>query len=448
MMNFFSGTNSTPTVLSVSELNHSAKDLLEHAFPQIWVCGEISNLKQYDSGHWYFSLKDANAQVRCVIFSHKNKNLNWQPENGMQVEVQALVTLYKVRGDFQLNVNTIRLAGRGALFKAFEQLKIKLEKEGLFDSSRKKLLPSFPKQIGIITSCSGAALRDVLSTLQQRMPSIPVIIYHTSVQGDGAAIKIAEAIQIATKRSECDVLILCRGGGDIEDLWAFNEEIVARTIASCPIPIICGVGHETDFTIADFIADVRAPTPTGAAHLICPDRKELLHHVLTVSNHIQRIIQSSIENYMQHIDMLSHRLIHPNEQINIQFMRLHHIYKRLTNTWAHNFDNQYWRLRDLNQRITTVRPDISHLVSQLNELESRLRRRVIHHFDSLTSEIQKQKIHLDHLNPQSVLERGYSIAYNKDGNVLRNSDQFNIGDNIKISFAKGWGKVKVEEKGK
>lgn len=448
MMNFPSETNNTPTVLSVSELNHSAKDLLEHAFPQLWVCGEISNLKRYDSGHWYFSLKDANAQVRCVIFSYKNKNLNWQPEDGMQVEVQALVTLYKVRGDFQLNVNTIRLAGQGALFKAFEQLKTKLEKEGLFDSSRKKLLPSFPKQIGIITSYSGAALRDVLSTLQQRMPSIPVIIYHTSVQGDGAATKIADAIQVATKRSDCDVLILCRGGGGIEDLWAFNEEIVARTIASCPIPIICGVGHETDFTIADFTADVRAPTPTGAAHLICPDRKELLHHVLTLSSHIQRIMQSSIENYMQHIDMLSHRLIHPNEQIYIHFMRLQHIHKRLTNTWAHNFDNQCWTLRDLNQRITTVRPDISRLVSQLYELESRLRRVVIHHFDGLTSELQMQKMHLAHLNPQSVLERGYSIVYNKDGNVLRNSDQFNIGDNIQVSFAKGWGKAKVVEKGK
>ncbi|MFB3080433.1 MAG: exodeoxyribonuclease VII large subunit, partial [Nitrosomonadaceae bacterium] len=251
-MNFSPETGNTHVILSVSELNHSAKDLLEHAFPLLWVSGEISNLKRYDSGHWYFSLKDANAQVRCVIFSHKNKYLDWQPEDGMQVEVRALVTLYKTRGDFQLNVDTIRLAGRGALFKAFEQLKTKLEKEGLFDPACKKPLPSFPKQIGIVTSYTGAALRDVLSTLQRRMPSIPVIIYPTLVQGDSAATKIAGAIQTATKRSECDVLILCRGGGDIEDLWAFNEEVVARTIASCPIPIICGVGHETDFTIADF----------------------------------------------------------------------------------------------------------------------------------------------------------------------------------------------------
>ncbi|TDI73580.1 MAG: exodeoxyribonuclease VII large subunit [Betaproteobacteria bacterium] len=435
-------------ILSVSELNHSAKDLLEHAFPLLWVSGEISNLKRYDSGHWYFSLKDANAQVRCVIFNHKNKYLDWQPEDGMQVEVRALVTLYKARGDFQLNVNTIRLAGRGALFKAFEQLKAKLEKEGLFDPARKKPLPSFPKQIGIVTSYSGAALRDVLSTLQHRMPSIPVIIYPTPVQGDGAAIKIAGAIQTTTKRSECDVLILCRGGGDIEDLWAFNEEIVARTIALCPIPIICGVGHETDFTIADFIADIRAPTPTGAAHLICPDREELLRHIKTLYSRIQRIMQSSIENRMQHIDMLSHRLIHPNEQIHIQFMRLQHFRERLASIWLRYFDNRRWSLRELNQRITSERPDVSRLETQLYELDLRLRRVVIHHFDTLTSELQRQEIHLAHLNPQSVLERGYSIAYDKDGNVLRSSDQFSIGDDIRVSLAKGWGKAKVLEKGK
>jgi len=447
-MNFPTETENTHAVLSVSELNHSAKDLLEHAFPLLWVSGEISNFKRYDSGHWYFSLKDANAQVRCVIFSHKNKYLDWQPEDGMQVEVRALVTLYKTRGDFQLNVNTIHLAGRGSLFKAFEQLKTKLEKEGLFDSARKKPLPSFPKQIGIITSYTGAALRDVLSTLQRRMPSVPVVIYPTIVQGDGAATKIAGAIQTATKRSECDVLILCRGGGNIEDLWAFNEEVVARTIASCPIPIICGIGHETDFTIADFIADVRAPTPTGAAHIICPDREELLHHVKTLCSRMQRIMQNSLESCMQHIDMLSHRLIHPDERIHIQLMHLQHLCERLASTWLRYVENRRWCLRELNQRVTTTRPDVSRLVAQLYELNLRLRRTVVHRFDTLTFELQRQQTHLTHLNPQSVLERGYSIAYNKDGSVLRNSDQFSIGDSIWVSFAKGWSKTKVLEKGK
>lgn len=447
-MNFSPETENTHAILSVSELNHSAKDLLEHTFPLLWVSGEISNLKRYDSGHWYFSLKDANAQVRCVIFNHKNRFLNWRPEDGIQVEVRALVTLYKARGDFQLNVDTMRLAGRGDLFKAFEQLKTKLEKEGLFESTRKKLLPSFPKQIGIVTSHAGAALRDVLSTLRHRMPSISVVIYPTPVQGDGAAEKIAEAIQTATKRGECDALILCRGGGSIEDLWAFNEEVVARAIASCHIPIVCGVGHETDFTIADFIADVRAPTPTSAAHLICPDNKELLQHIETLRNRIQRIIQSCLESHMQHIDMLSHRLKHPDERIHIQFMRLQHFRERLANSWLRYFENRFWSLRELDQHVTTARPDVPRLVAQLYELDRRLYRVVAHHFDTLTIKLQRQQAHLAHLNPQSVLERGYSIVYDKNGSVLKNSDQISVDDNVKLSFAKGWGIAKVLEKWK
>ena len=436
------------TILTVSELNHSAKDLLEHAFPLVWICGEVSNLRRYDSGHWYFSLKDANAQVRCVIFSHKNRVLNWQPEDGMLVEVRALVTLYKTRGDFQLNVDTIRQAGRGDLFKAFEELKVKLGKEGLFESTRKKSLPTFPKQIGIVTSSSGAALRDVLSTLRNRMPSIPVVIYPTQVQGDDAATKIVEAIQTAANRNECEVLILCRGGGTIEDLWAFNEEIVARAMDSCHIPIICGIGHETDFTIADFIADIRAPTPTGAAHLVCPKNEELIQHIKTLNSHIQRIMQSILENHMQHIDMLSHRLTHPDERIHIQLIRLQHLNERLASVWLRYFENRFWSLRELNQCINMTKPDITRLGTQLYELDQRLCRAVIHHFDTFTSSLQKQQTQLDLLNPESVLERGYSIVYDKDNKVLRKSDQINIDDTIKVSFAKGWSKAKVFEKSK
>ena len=447
-MNPSSKTENIHTILTVSELNHSAKDLLEHTFPLVWISGEISNLKRYDSGHWYFSLKDTNAQVRCVFFSYKNKLLNWRPEDGMKVELRALVTLYKTRGDFQLNVDTIRLAGRGDLFKAFEQLKIKLEKEGLFESIRKKPLPAFPKQIGIVTSSSGAALRDVLSTLRHRMPSIPVVIYPTQVQGDGAATKIVEAIQSAANRNECDVLILCRGGGAIEDLWAFNEEIVARAVDSCHIPIICGIGHETDFTIADFISDVRAPTPTGAAHLVCPDNRELTQHIKTLNNHIQRMMQSSLESYMQQIDILSHRLIHPDERIHIQLIRLQHLNERLASAWLRYFENRLWSLRELNQSITIARPNITHLGSQLNELEQRLSRAVTYHFDTFTSLLRRQQAHLYHLNPKSVLERGYSIVYDKDNKVLRENDQINVGDTIRISFSKGWNKAKVIEKGK
>ena len=441
-------TGNSHLILTVSELNHSAKDLLENTFPLVWISGEISNLKRYNSGHWYFSLKDTDAQVRCVMFRYKNKLLNWEPEDGMQVEVRALVTLYEIRGDFQLNVDTIRLAGKGDLFKAFEKLKIKLEKEGLFESIRKKPLPIFPKKIGIVTSSSGAALRDALSTLRYRMPSIPIVIYPTQVQGEGAAPKIVAAIQAAERRNECDVLIICRGGGSIEDLWAFNEEIVARTIDSCHIPIICGVGHETDFTIADFIADVRAPTPTGAAHLACPDSSELIQHIETMHSRIQRIMQSFLESQMQYIDMLSHRLTHPDERIHTQFIRIQHLNERLASAWLRYYENRLWSLRELNQCIASSKPDISRLDTQLNELEQRLCRAVTHHFDTFTTVLQKQQAHLYLLNPESVLERGYSIVYDKDNKVLRKNDQINVNDTIQVTFAKGWSKAKILEKGK
>tara|TARA_B100000686_G_scaffold329248_1_gene390202 strand:+ start:10264 stop:11616 length:1353 start_codon:yes stop_codon:yes gene_type:complete len=436
------------TVLTVSELNHTAKDLLENTLSILWINGEISNLKQYDSGHWYFSLKDNNAQVRCVFFSYKNKLLNWKPEDGMEVEVRALVTLYKTRGDFQLNIDTIRLAGKGNLFKEFELLKIKLEKEGLFEPIHKKSLPIFPKQIGIITSSSGAALRDVLSTLRDRMPSIPIIIYPTQVQGNGASKKIVESIQTAENRNECDALILCRGGGSIEDLWSFNEETVARAIASCSIPIICGIGHETDFTIADFIADVRAPTPTGAAHLISPNKKELLQRIKSINKNILRIIQGLLENHMQHIDMLSHRIKHPDEHIHLQFIHLQQLNDKFTNTWLRYFENHLWSLREINQRVKLTKPDITSLTTKLRELDQRLCQAIANYFDTLMGSLERQQAHLTLLNPESILDRGYSIIYDKDNEILRKNNQINVGDTIQVTFAKGWSKAKILEKGK
>ncbi len=434
-------------VLSVSELNRSAKDLLEQVFPLLWVSGEISNIKRYGSGHWYFSLKDANAQVRCVMFREKNQYLGWQPQDGMQVEVRALVTLYQARGDFQLSVETIRRVGLGTLFEAFEQLRARLGKEGLFDADRKKTLPLFPKQIGIITSPDGAALHDVLSTLRRRMPSLPVIVYPVPVQGIGAAVKIAAAIQKAASRAECDVLILCRGGGSIEDLWAFNEEIVARAIAACSVPIISGVGHETDFTITDFVADIRAPTPTGASQLVCQDREELLRRVEILYCRMQRELQRGIESRMQNTDMLACRLVHPRERINEQLTHLQRLRERLVRSWRRNSENRYWRVRELNQRLTVTRPDISRLIERQYELGLRLRRAIAGRIETLAMSLEHQQANLAHLNPESVLERGYSIAYTADGTVLRNSNQIDIGDTIRVALAKGGIKASVSEKG-
>lgn len=446
-MNFLMEMEIARAVLSVSELNRSAKDLLEQVFPLLWVSGEISNIKRYGSGHWYFSLKDANAQVRCVMFREKNQYLGWQPQDGMQVEVRALVTLYQARGDFQLSVETIRRVGLGTLFEAFEQLRARLGKEGLFDADRKKTLPLFPKQIGIITSPDGAALHDVLSTLRRRMPSLPVIVYPVPVQGIGAAVKIAAAIQKAASRAECDVLILCRGGGSIEDLWAFNEEIVARAIAACSVPIISGVGHETDFTITDFVADIRAPTPTGASQLVCQDREELLRRVEILYCRMQRELQRGIESRMQNTDMLACRLVHPRERINEQLTHLQRLRERLVRSWRRNSENRYWRVRELNQRLTVTRPDISRLIERQYELGLRLRRAIAGRIETLAMSLEHQQANLAHLNPESVLERGYSIAYTADGTVLRNSNQIDIGDTIRVALAKGGIKASVSEKG-
>lgn len=446
-MNLFVETEIARTVLSVSELNRGAKDLLEQAFPLLWVSGEISNIKRYGSGHWYFSLKDSSAQVRCVMFRDKNQYLGWEPRDGMQVEVRALVTLYQARGDFQLSIETIRRVGLGTLFEAFEQLRARLGKEGLFDPARKKPLPLFPQRIGIITSPAAAALHDVLSTLQRRMPSLPVIIYPTPVQGIGAALKIAAAIEKAASRAECDVLIVCRGGGSIEDLWAFNEEIVARAIAACSLPIISGVGHETDFTIADFVADIRAPTPTGASQLACPDREELLHRAKILYGRMQREVQRDMENRMQKTDMLASRLVHPGERIDDQLAHIQRLRERLAGSWQRNSEIRYWRLRDLDRRITAIRPDIPHLMERLYELGVRLNRASVGRIEMLIMGLQRQQANLTHLNPASVLERGYSIAHTPDGTVLRNSDQVSIGDTIRVTFAKGWTKASVSEKG-
>ncbi len=424
-------------VLTVSELNRNTKQFLEQSIPLLWVQGEISNLKRYQSGHWYFSLKDADAQVRCVLFGHKNQYIDWQPKDGMQVEVLAIVTLYEPRGDFQLNVETMRRAGLGELFEAFEKLKSKLEQAGLFSPTNKKPLPAFPQQIGIITSPDTAALRDVLSTLQRRMPALPIVIYPTLVQGKTAAGSIADAIKIACRRAECDVLILCRGGGSIEDLWAFNEEIVTLAIAASSIPIVSGIGHETDFTIADFVADMRAPTPTAAAELASRDRKELSHRLSMLHQRMYRITLHRIEYAMQQVDILTHRLIYPGDRIKQQTIHLEHLQDRLSNTWRHQIEKKQWRLLEYSQRLAAVSPNIVRLAEQQKEWTSHFHSVYSRYFETLSVRLQHMQIQLSHLNPQSILERGYSITYSMQGTIIRDSKQMNPGDRIQVKFAHG-----------
>ena len=304
-------------IYTISRLNREVRTVLEDIFPSIWVQGEISNLAKPASGHLYFSLKDSSAQVRCAMFKNRLSGLRFEPENGMQVMARVNVGLYEGRGEFQLIVQTLEPAGSGALQLAFEALKQKLSAEGLFDEAHKKSLPRFPEKIGIITSATGAAIRDIISVLKRRYPSGNIIVYPTLVQGEGAAEEIARTINIAEQRNECDVFILARGGGSIEDLWAFNEEVVARTVFDISTPIVSGIGHEIDFTISDFVADQRAATPSAAAELISPDSDDVIAKLKYKEEQIVRLQKQSISHLQNRVELLSKHLPHPKQRVAI-----------------------------------------------------------------------------------------------------------------------------------
>jgi exodeoxyribonuclease VII large subunit len=435
-----------PAVISVAELNRLARDLLERNLPLTWVAGEISNCKRYDSGHCYFTLKDAQAQVDCVMFRNRAQLLGWQPQDGMRVEVRALPTLYEARGKFQLSVDTMRRGGLGALYEAFERLKAKLEQEGLFDPTRKRPVPRFPRGVGVVTSLQAAALRDVLTTLRKRMPRLPVFVYPAPVQGAGAGGRIAAAIALAGARGDCDVLIVCRGGGSIEDLWAFNEEVVARAILACAIPVISGIGHETDFTIADFVADARAPTPTGAAALACPscvDLGKLLAHHL---QRLQRIMRRALEDRMQRVDYFSRRLVHPGERIRQQAGEARHLGARLRAAWERCLEDAGWETRELGLKLTASAPDVEGAARETAGLARRLREGARRGLESAETLLRRLDGSLRHLNPQSVLQRGYSITEDADG-IVRDAWQLAVGQDVTITFAKGQAGAKVTRRG-
>ena len=435
------------TVISVAELNRLARVAVERGVPLVWVAGEISNFKRYDSGHCYFTMKDEAAQVDAVMFRHKAQYLDWQPQNGMQVEVRATATVYEARGKFQLAVDAMRRAGLGALYAAFEKLKAKLEQEGLFDPALKRELPAFPRTVGVVTSPQAAALRDVITALRRRMPGINIIIYPTPVQGEGAGAKIAEAIALAGERAECDVLIVCRGGGSIEDLWAYNEEVVARAIRACPVPVVSGVGHETDFTIADFVADVRAPTPTAAAELVSPDGVQLRRDVALSGQQLVRVFQRGIEDRMQRLDFLSRRLTHPGERIRNQQVHLHHLATRLRGAWLRVADECSWQLRDTAQRLRGSAPDAGALQLQQQELERRLQGAMRNRMTAAVERVHGARSHLLHLSPERVLDRGYSITETADGAIVRDSAQLAPEQVLKVTLARGWAGVRVKNTG-
>ncbi|MBI2224693.1 MAG: exodeoxyribonuclease VII large subunit, partial [Betaproteobacteria bacterium] len=436
-MQQFSDSEKPARVISVAELNRLAKELIEQNLPLMWVAGEISNFTRAASGHCYFSLKDAQAQVRCVMFRHRMQLQDWRPENGMQVEVRACPSFYEQRGEFQLNVEAMRRSGLGALYAAFEKLKARLQAEGLFDAAAKQPLPRFPRAIGVVTSLQAAALRDVLTTLRRRMAAIPVIVYPTPVQGAGAGAQIAAAIGTADARAECDVLIVCRGGGSIEDLWAFNEEVVARAIHACTLPVVSGIGHETDFTIADFVADARAPTPTAAAQMASPNRDDLRQDLSHLYQRLARVTERALERRMQQLDVLARRLTHPGERIANQLAQLGHLASRLRSAWQMTSGNSEWRLRELYQQLLALRPDFTVLATRQQTLAQRLASAAAHRIDALGAEVRSLAAQLAQLNPSAVLERGYSMVETAAGDIVRDSAQLKRDDEVKLTFAQG-----------
>ncbi|MBT9567294.1 MAG: exodeoxyribonuclease VII large subunit [Thiobacillus sp.] len=431
-------------VLTVSELNRMARRALETQLPLLWVEGEISNFTRAASGHWYFSLKDADAQVRCVMFRGRNQFADFTPANGDHVEVRALPSLYEARGEFQLGAESIRRAGAGRLYEAFLKLKAKLEAAGLFDPRNKRSLPSFPRRIGIVTSPQAAALHDILTALSRRMPGLPVILYPTPVQGTGASERIAAAIRVAGTRNECDILLVCRGGGSLEDLWAFNDEAVARAIAASPMPVVSGVGHETDFTLADFAADLRAPTPTAAAELATPVRAELQQQLDRLARQLQQHLARKQQNETQRLDYLTRQLVHPAEQLRRRSRDLDGLVQRLRHATGARLTHTRLHLAQLSQRLPTPRHLIQREQIGLAALGARA-----HH--AARSAIRQQQLELArlassllHLSPEGVLARGYSIVQRQDGSVVQDAGRLAPGDEVSIRLHRGRAEATVK----
>jgi len=428
-------------IYSVSQLNQSVRLMLENQLGAVWLTGEISNFSQPVSGHWYLSLKDENAQVRCAMFRMKNLRVSFRPTNGMQVLVRANVSLYEPRGDYQLIIESMHLAGEGLLMQQFEALKLKLAAEGLFAQHLKKNLPHFSKAVGIITSKTGAALQDILHILQRRDPSLKIIIYPTAVQGKDAATDIAQMIELANQRQEVDVLIVGRGGGSLEDLWCFNEEMVARAIFHSHLPVISAVGHETDVTIADFVADVRAPTPSAAAELVSRNQTELLQQLQYRWQRLEIALDRLFAEKRQKLKHLSLRLHnqHPQAQLRIQQQLITQLSHRLQQTLRHHWQKTAENLTALSIRL--YKNPLPLRLQQYEQQLAQLKVRLNSHMNLTLSLQQKQLAHLcgklDSLSPLKVLARGYSITQNQQNFTIRSIKDVNVGEHIKTRLTDG-----------
>lgn len=431
--------------LSISQLNLDAQGLLESSFPLIWLQGELSNLSRPASGHWYFSLKDTRAQINGAMFRNRNRLLDFTPQNGQQVLVRAKVTLYVPRGNFQIVVEHMEPAGQGALKAQFDALKAQLQSEGLFAQDRKQALPAWPNQIGVITSPSGAAIRDILQVLQRRCPSIPVVIYPAAVQGADAPAQLRQALGLAVTRNECDVLIIGRGGGSLEDLWAFNDEALTRAVAECPIPIVSAVGHEVDTGLTDFAADLRAPTPSAAAELVSPDLSVVSQRLAGLHRRLRWVMAQQLRTPQERLRHLSQRLRSPRQHLEQSSQRLDELHNRLQRQMQHRLTLLQGRLQPSQQRLARLSPErlLLDRQQQLAALNKRLPQ-------PIQRQIQQQQVQLAGLSkrlqtasPLETLARGYSITFKGD-DAVRSVSQLQPGDTLTTRLVDGEVTARVE----
>jgi exodeoxyribonuclease VII large subunit len=430
------------TAITVSELNRQVRTLLERGVGRLWIEGEISNLARPASGHLYFRLKDESAQISAAFFRNRQRGPTHAFKNGDHVLAYGQVSLYEARGDYQLIVEQLEAAGEGVLQRRYEALKKKLAAEGLFDEDRKQPIPALPRRIGVITSPSGAAVRDVLSVLRRRFPSVPVVVYPAAVQGDAAPSELIGALQAAVRRNECDVLILTRGGGSLEDLWAFNDEQLARVIAECPLPVVSAVGHEVDFTIADFVADVRAPTPSGAAELVVPDRGDWLRAIDTIATRIARQGRRTLENRAQSLDWLGRRLVmaSPAARVARQQDMLRENAGRLAAAMRRDLHARGSRLFTLNRALLQASPAVrvQRAISRAAQLQQRLAAAGRGRVADAGHRLRLTARALDAVSPLATLDRGYAIVTDAaTGKALSRASQVKAGDDVRARLAHG-----------
>ena len=429
--------SSNREILSISELNKTVKSLLEKEFSLIYVEGEISNFSRPSSGHWYFTLKDEKAQIKCAMFKNQNRSVPFEPKNGQQVVLYGKVTLYEGRGDFQIITSSLEVSGDGELRRSFERLKASLQKEGFFDQQRKKTIPKLPNKIAIITSPTGAAIKDIFSVIYRRFPALGMTVIPTQVQGEEAVPQIVDAIKTANKeKSSYDLILLSRGGGSLEDLWAFNTEPVAKAIFNSRIPVVSAVGHESDFTISDFVADLRAPTPSSAAEQITPDANIMKNDLSETNDRLIRAARRVIDSRQNELAHLIRRIRHPNSRLNELAQRLDDLERRILSRVINLLGIKKSKLaeRKIQSPIQKIQ-QVNDRVKQLSRLMTQNHATLMKNRQASLSEKSSQ---LEALSPLATLKRGYAIVSKENsGKIIRNSDEINEGENLGIRLSNG-----------